>query len=140
MYGQNVMQISLDTNVWIFGIVSADEFCEKILFNLAKFEIIIPDQVRVELERNLSTQDLKQFYQLILQAGVRIDSEKVPSTYITEFEQKGLKKGDAEIGAFCEWRKIDVFVSDNRDFLKALPSDQHFQVMSPKMFCETFDL
>ncbi len=134
------MQISLDTNVWIFGIVSADEFCEKILFNLIRFEIIIPDQVRAELERNLLSQDMKQFYQLVYQTGVTIDSEKVPSTYIAEFEQKGLKKGDAEIGAFCEWRQIDVLVSDNRDFLKSLPPDQHFQVMSPREFCETFDL
>lgn len=134
------MLISLDTNVWIFGIVNVDEFCEKILLNLTQFEITIPDQVRAELERNLSNQDQKEFYQLVLQAGVKIDFEKVPAIYIDEFEQKGLKKGDAEIGAFCEWRKIDVLVSDNRDFLKALPPDQHFQVMSPEVFCETFDL
>lgn len=57
---------------------------------------------------------------------MKIDAERVPSTYIAAFEQKGLKKGDAEIGAFCEWRKIDIIVSDNRDFLKGLPPGQHF--------------
>ncbi len=69
---------------------------------LWKFEIVVPDQVRAELERNLSDYDMKQFYQFVLRSGVRIDFGRVPSSYITTFEEKGLKKGDAEIGAFCE--------------------------------------
>jgi predicted nucleic acid-binding protein len=134
------MQISLDTNVWIFGLVGADPFCEKILLNLAQFEIVIPDQIRAELERNLSDYDMKQFYQFVIRSGVKIDFERVPSTYITAFEQKGLKKGDTEIAAFCEWRKIEVIVSDNRDFLKGLSTDRSFQVMSPQTFCKTVGL
>jgi len=55
-------------------------------------------------------------------------------------EEKGLKKGDAEIGAFCEWRKIDIIVSDNRDFLRGLSPEHYFQVMSPLNFCDTFGL
>jgi len=31
------MKISLDTNIRIFGIVKAEPFCEKILFNLDLF-------------------------------------------------------------------------------------------------------
>lgn len=134
------MKVSLDTNVWIFGILGVDEFCESILFHLAQFEVTVPDQVRAELERNLSDQDMKQFYQFVLQAGVEIDFEEVPVTFTAEFEQKGLKKGDAEIGAYCEWKKIDLFVSDNRDFLKTLPQGQHFEVMYPEQFCESFNL
>ena len=134
------MQVSLDTNVWIFGIIGVDSFCEKILLNLGKFKIIVPEQVRAELERNLSDYDMKQFYQFVLRFDVRIDFEMVPSSYITTFKQKGLKKGDVEIGAFCEWRRIDIVVSDNRDFIKGLSSTHHFQVMSPKEFCETFAL
>jgi len=109
----NDMQVSLDTNIWIFGILGVDRFCEKILFNIEKFDVIIPDQVRAELERNLSDYDMKQFYQFVLRFDVKIDFAKVPSNYIIMFEEKGLKKGDAEIGAFCEWRKIDIIVSDN---------------------------
>ena len=52
------MKISLDTNVWIFGILGVDEYCETILLNLPQFEITIPDQVRAELERNLPIQDM----------------------------------------------------------------------------------
>lgn len=60
------MRISLDTNVWIFGILERDPHCEKILINLANFEVIIPDQVRKELSDNLSQDFLKFFYQLAL--------------------------------------------------------------------------
>lgn len=130
------MQISLDTNIWIFGILGIDRFCERILLNLSRFDVILPDQVREELSRNLSNEDMKQFYRFVYEYDVRLDFERVPQEYISEFEQKGLKKGDAEIGAFCEWRGIDVFVSDNRHFLHALHGEHRFHVMSPQAFCE----
>lgn len=134
------MQVSFDTNVWIFGIVGIDPFCERILLNLDKFEIIVPDQIRAELERNLSDYDMKRFYQFVLRFGVTIDFAEVPASYIAAFEEKGLKKGDAEIGAFCEWRQIDIVVSDNRDFLKNLSSGHYFEILSPQEFCEAFGL
>lgn len=134
------MKVSFDTNVWIFGIVGVDPFCERILLNLDKFEIIVPDQIRAELERNLSDYDMKRFYQFVLRFGVTIDFTEVPSSYIAAFEEKELKKGDAEIGAFCEWRQIDIVVSDNRDFLKNLSSGHYFEIKSPQEFCEAFGL
>jgi len=48
------MQISLDTNVWIFGILELDQYCHKILMNLSNFKVIVPNQVRKELSDNLS--------------------------------------------------------------------------------------
>jgi hypothetical protein len=71
------MQISLDTNVWIFGIVGVDFYCEKILLNLSRFTIIVPDQVREELERNLSDADMKRFYQFLYQCGMVTTSRKI---------------------------------------------------------------
>jgi hypothetical protein len=132
------MQVSLDTNVWIFGILGLDFHCERILENLDKFEVIIPDQIRAELERNLSNSDMKLFYQFVFSFGVTVDYARVPPKMIADFEGLGLKKGDAEIGAFCEWRKIDIVVSDNRDFLKGLTPTHSFLVMSPNLFCEKF--
>ena len=82
LYGMNDMQVSLDTNVWIFGILGIDMFCEKILLNIDKFDVIIPDQVRAELERNLSDYDMKQFYQFVLRFDVKIDFSEVPSSYV----------------------------------------------------------
>jgi len=141
LYGMSAMQISLDTNIWIFGLLWKDEFCQKILLNLTQFQVLIPDQVRAELERNLSERDLKRFYQLVVQfENLRIDFEMIPRSYIESFLKKGLVKGDAEIAAFCEWRKIDILVSDNRDFLTRLLYDKSFRVLSPKTFCEKFNL
>jgi hypothetical protein len=100
---------------------------------------VIPDQIRAELERNLSAKDLKRFYALLYQCGVEVDFGKVPAAFINEFETKGLKEGDAEIGAFCEWRGIDLLISDNRHFLRTLSSfNQNFQIMSPITFWKTF--
>ena len=134
------MLVSLDTNVWIFGIVGSDHFCEKILLNLSQFEVIVPNQIRVELERNLSPKNLKKFYYFVNQFGVSLNYERIPEIYITMFEGKGLKKGDAIIGGFGEWRKVDKIVSDNRDFLRGLAPDHHFEVMSPQDFCMEFGL
>lgn len=134
------MQVSLDTNIWIFGIVGVDPDCETILFNLGKFDVIVSDQVREEIERNLTDYDMKTFYRFLMQYEIRIDFATVPAEYISAFEQKGLKKGDAEIGAFCEWRKIDIIVSENRDFLRGLAPEHYFEVLSPKEFCRMFGL
>ncbi|MDM8529037.1 hypothetical protein QUF58_12630 [Anaerolineales bacterium HSG24] len=70
-----VILVSLDTNVWIFGIVGGDRFCEKILVNLAQFDIVVPNQVRVELERNLSQKNLKKFYYFANEFDVTLNYE-----------------------------------------------------------------
>jgi predicted nucleic acid-binding protein len=134
------MQISLDTNVWIFGLLKSNEFCQKILLNLSSFNIVVPNQVRIELVRNLPDSYMKEFYQLVNESGAELDYEQVPDVYITMFESKGLKKGDAIIGGFGEWRKVDKIVSDNRDLLRGLSAGHHFEVMSPQEFCEEFGL
>ena len=139
-YMVTVMLISLDTNVWIFGIVSGEPHCEKILVNLSRFNVVVPDQIRLELERNLSNKNLKKFYYFVAEFDVILNYERVPESYITKFESKGLKKGDAIIGGFAHWQKIDAFVSDNRDFLRGLSAGHYFQVMSPQEFCEDFNL
>lgn len=61
------MAVSLDTNVWIFGFLGADIFCEKIILNLRRFQIVIPVQIRAELERNLPGQYMRQFYLLAIE-------------------------------------------------------------------------
>ncbi len=134
------MVISLDTNVWMFGLFQTNLYCQKILFNLSTFWVVVPNQTRTELERNLSHATMKTFHQVAIEAGVRLDFEAVPKSYITMFETKGLKKGDAVIGAYCEWRRVDVLVSDNRDFLRGLSGAHSFSVMSPQAFCETYGL
>jgi predicted nucleic acid-binding protein len=134
------MQISLDTNVWILGLLEHDRHCLKILMKLSDFQVVVPNQIRKELSDNLSKELLKYFYQIALQSNVHLNYENVPDEYIDMFESKGLKKGDAVIGGFCEWQKIDKIVSENRDFLRGLSAGHHFEVMSPQDFCEAFAL
>ena len=134
------MRISLDSNVWIFGLTGSNNFCRSILRHLSQFEVIIPDQVRREVNRNLSKKMMKRFYQFTLQPNVQLSYDAIPEIYVTMFEGKGLKKGDAIIGGFAEWQKVDTIVSDNRDFLRGLAPEHYFEVMSPQEFCETFDL
>jgi len=47
------MQISLDTNVWIFGLLENNSYCVRILDNLAQFDVIVSNQIRIELTNNL---------------------------------------------------------------------------------------
>ncbi len=96
--------------------------------------------MRTKLERNLSTFVLKKFYRISRSSGVQFKFEKVPEDYIKLFEAKGLKKGDAIIGGFCEWMRVDAIVSDNRDFLRGLATDHSFEVISPQQFCEKVGL
>ena len=134
------MDISLDTNIWIFGITGFDPACEVILAHLDSFSIIVLDQVRTELERNLSSAEMSRFYHLVIKNQATIDLEAVPEELVRAFVQNGLKKGDAVIGAFCEWRGINIFVSDNRDFLRGLAPSHSFEVVAPLAFCSTFGL
>jgi len=134
------MVISLDTNVWIFGLLETDYFCHRIVLNLSQFEVVVPDQVRRELNNNLDNDDMRRFYALRSQHNVRLSYEQVPDIYVTMFYDKGLKKGDAIIGGFGEWQQIDFIVSDNRDFLRGLAAGHYFEVLSPQEFCEKFNL
>ena len=134
------MRIVLDTNIWISGLTGTNPFCQMILVNLKRINVVVPDQVREEIERNLSDRAMKQFYRLLLQSDTKVDFMSVPGNYTAAFEDKGLRKGDAEIGAFCEWREIAVLVSNNRDFLRGITADHSFVVLSAEAFCQEFGL
>ena len=130
------MIVCLDTNVWVFGLFGKDFYCEGILLILPKFHILLPNQIRAEIERNLPGRHMKIFYALASEAGVQFDFDQIPGIFLDTYGRRGLKKGDQVIGAFCEWRQVDILVSDNRDFLRSLSGKNHFQVMSPKKFME----
>ena len=134
------MRIVLGTIIWISGLVGTHHLCQEILINLNRLDVVVPVQVREELERNLPDSVMKQFYRLLLQSDTEVDFELVLGDLIAAFEDKGLKKGDAEIGAFCAWREIAVLVSTNRDFLRGMTAGHSFDVLSPEKFCQDFGL
>lgn len=86
------MKISLDTNVWIFGLFNIDPYCRTIILNLVAFDVVVPNQIRAELERNLPEPEMKTFYRLAGEAGVRFDFASVPAEYLAKFEAQGLKR------------------------------------------------
>ncbi len=131
-------RISLDTNVFIFGIADDDPYVSKILDHLNQFEVWVALQVEREVRRNLNPLDLKEFYRIIRSApSTRLDMQDPPQIYLDCYRQFGLKKGDAYIGAYCEWKQIELLISQNRDFLKAvnlLP----FRILDAETFCRIY--
>ena len=83
------MRIVLDTIIWISGLAGTHPLCQKILINLNRLDVVVPDQVREELERNLPDSVMKQFYRLLLQSDTEVDFELVPGDLIAAFEGKG---------------------------------------------------
>ena len=134
------MVISLDTNIWIFGLTKTQPASMIILDHLARWSVLVPDQVRTELERNLSQRTMQRFYQFVAASQATIDYAPVAEERIAAFKQHGLKKGDAVIAAFCEQHAISIFISDNRDFLRTLAPSASFQIVSPSEFCAMFGL
>ena len=49
------------------------------------------------------------------------------------YRKFGLKTGDAMIAAFCQQEGIDVFISENRHFLRELPQ-RSFDIYNSQKF------
>ncbi len=134
------MIISMDTNIFIFGIRERRYFPALILANLDEFEIKIARQVDFEVRRNLSFAEIKIFYALINQtAHLEVGYEFPPGRLIEKHRQAGLKKGDISIAAFCEWEGVGIFVSENRHFLQSVPN-LPFRVLDAEAFCREYAL
>lgn len=133
-------RISLDTNVFIFGLRNLDPFAALILQNLYQFNIQICDQVERELSNNFSENELKLFYKQIGSlSNFKMKYKILDEKYLIKYQEFGLKLGDANIAAFCEEEDIELFVTENRHFLQNL-RPRSFKVVNCKTFCEMFDL
>jgi predicted nucleic acid-binding protein len=55
------MKISLDANVWIFGLLGNDAFCERIVTNLSCFDVIVSNQIRTEVEHYFEVMSPQEF-------------------------------------------------------------------------------
>jgi hypothetical protein len=97
----NKPRISLDTNVIIFGLRKIDPYAGLLLQNLFQFDVRLSVQVERELQKNLSTDEFRQFYELIgLLATVHIVYQAPDDQLLALYRQLGLKTGDAMIAAF----------------------------------------
>ena len=136
----NSIRIVLDTNIWIFGLAQQNTFCELIFSQATNLKPSVPEQVRAEIQNSLPSQLIPSFYRTLFKADIAIDASPVSADLLAKYHRLGLKKGDAVIGAYCEWRGIDILVSDNRDFLRGITRELPFEIMSPEEFCEFFGL
>ena len=117
--------VAVDTNVWIFALRKEPTYpaCETLLFDkLPDLQIYMPLQIFLELQRNLTAGEMRQVVLALTRARPATwDYTPARLDLIRQWEQRGAKKGDAVISAHLEEAAISYLVSENRDFLKALP-------------------
>jgi hypothetical protein len=116
----------LDTNVFIFALRKEPGYpaCEILLFDrLPALQVYIPLQIFLELQRNLTASEMRRVARALTMAqAVTWDYAPARLDRIRQWEQRGVKKGDAAITAHLEGAAIRYLVSENRDFLKELPA------------------
>jgi hypothetical protein len=78
----------LDTNVWIYGLRQDRDYpaCSELLEKLRTFQVVIPRQVLVELQVNLSPREYQRFWQLInaYSARAEISWDPAPAERLTD--------------------------------------------------------
>ena len=133
-------EISLDTNIFIFGLRNIDLFSSLILKNLFLFNVKISAQIEKEVRQNLTLYEIHKFYrQISLLSKFEIVCNPLDDNLVDKYRQLGLKTGDAKIAAFCEQEHIQIFVSENRHFLEKL-SERPCFIADSKTFCKIFCL
>jgi hypothetical protein len=129
----------LDTNIFIFGLQQVNPFCVDIVRNLDKltWNILISSMVEKEVVRNMSKHETNIFYQMMRKLDFPIDYDHPPKELLFKYKNYGFKKGDAVIAAFCEFRNIDYFISENRHFISEFQTDK-FKIFPAKQFLPIF--
>lgn len=126
-------RIVLDTNVWIYGLRQDPTHpgCSELLEKLRAFTVIIPRQVLVELQVNLSPQEYQEFWQLInaYPARIEISWDPAPQDRLDRYRRLGCRRGDAAVAALTESIGAEALVTENREFLRDVP-DLPFRILS----------
>ena len=137
------MRICIDSCVFIRGIPYADSDAGQLLDRISPaLRVFIPRIVAVETTRNLKTvTDVARFYHLFHERPfAQIVDEPIPQDLFQRYIDLGLRaKGDAYIGAFAEWLRVDYLISDNRHFLRHLRTEA-YRLLTPADFLEAIDL
>jgi predicted nucleic acid-binding protein len=136
----SLTRISLDTNIFILGIRNIEPYSVAILKNLFQFDVFISAQVEKELRNNISSSELKEFFSLIDPLShFEIVYQEPEQGIFENFQQLGLKTGDALIAAFCNSENVEIMISENRHFLQQLQK-RPFEILDSASFCIRFGL
>jgi predicted nucleic acid-binding protein len=133
-------RIILDTNVWVFGLRGDPEYhaCSAVLENLSSLRIVIPRQVLIELQLNLSPQESQRFWRLITTYPARTEISWEPALpeRVHHFRQGGCRRGDAAVAALAEHLRVEILVTENREFLRNAPHLPFRLMSSPELLAE----
>jgi predicted nucleic acid-binding protein len=128
----------LDTNVWLFGLRRDEQFhaCSELIYLVGKFSVVIPLQVFKELNANFTDNEARSFHRLVNNQPefVELNWERAPAERVKHFEDRGCRKGDAIIAAHAEAGKVDLIVTENRQFLRTV-TDLKVKILSPDSAC-----
>jgi hypothetical protein len=117
--------VSLDTNEFVFAIRRETSYptCETLLFDrLGERNLYMPLQILIELQRNLSHNEMRGVLLAITRAKtITWDYAPARLDLVNQWEQRGAKKGDAVIAAHLEASDVRYFISENRHFLAEIP-------------------
>jgi len=132
---QNITLI-LDSNEYIFGFSNKDSASASLLTKIEIFKLKIPYIVIEEVDRNLSKDIQKKFYQFI-RDHAEVVFELPPEEFLEKYRDEGLKDADSLIGAYCEFLNVDFLISENRHFLLNF-HPKAFKVLSASDFLKKF--
>ena len=131
------MIIVLDSNEYISFLSQNSLFLNGILKN-EKIAILINEIIIKEVLRHIKEVIKKDFYKLLFADNINVRNEKLPFYLLQKYKGMGLKKGDIEIAAFCEYVEAEYLITENRHFLTSLKFDK-FKVVSIKEFLRNLD-
>jgi predicted nucleic acid-binding protein len=125
--------IALDTNEFIFALKgdTSHPSCELLIFEkLSQLKVYVPLQVILELQRNLTPQEMRDVFTALNRAkAIYWDYSLAQSDLIAAWKQQGAKKGDAVIIAHLQTANVPYLISENRHFIREL-TDLPFKVLT----------
>ena len=135
-------RIVLDTNVWIHGLRQdrGHQACSELLGKLRTLQVVIPRQVLVELQANLSSQEYQSFWQLInsYSSKVEISWDHAPIERFNRYRRLGCRRGDAAVAALTEHVGAEALVTENRELLRNV-STVPFRLLSSSDLLEELE-
>ncbi|OQX14221.1 MAG: hypothetical protein BWK80_42095 [Desulfobacteraceae bacterium IS3] len=85
-------KISLDTNIFIFGLRNIDLFSVAILKNLFLFNVKIPAQIEKEIRQNFTVDEIRKFYRQVSSlTEFEIVYKPLDNNLVDKYRQFGLK-------------------------------------------------
>ncbi len=121
------MLFVLDSNEYIFALgISTKPECgivlDSILDTYPRNTIRIPRMIVEEVNRHLTMEGGKEFFEFINSITTIDEDIIVPFELGVKYESEGLKPADAFIAAYVEWVGADALVTENRHFLSRHPA------------------